>query len=89
MQIGDNLPGGTFIFMNGQPYLVASHHLCYWTLAGYDAVLPLANNEPATLLTLRSVLKTFSDFTIFYKIEVYLYESVNGFGLFLDFWVSQ
>ena len=56
----DNLPGGTFIFMNGQPYLVASQHLYHWTPAGYDASLPLPKNETVTVLTPRSVVNTFS-----------------------------
>ena len=56
----DNLPGGTFIFMNGQPYTVASPHLWHWTPACYDAKLQLPKNETVTVLTPRSVVNTFS-----------------------------
>ncbi len=56
----DNLPRGTFIFMNGQPYIVASPHLYHWATACYDAKLPLQKNETVTVLTPRSIVNTFS-----------------------------
>ena len=56
----DNLPGGTFIFMNEQPYLIAGRHLHHWTASGYDGKLPLPKNKIVTVLTPRSVVNTFS-----------------------------
>jgi hypothetical protein len=56
----DNLPGGTFIFMNGQPYLIAANNLRHWTAFGYDIKTALPKNEVVTVLTPRSVVNTFS-----------------------------
>jgi hypothetical protein len=56
----DNLPGGTFIFMNGQSYLVAGNQLLQWTAFGYDSKTDLPKNQIVTVLTPRSVVNTFS-----------------------------
>ena len=56
----DNLPTGTFIFIRGEPYLIAGHHLYHWTPSGYDHTLPLPQNEWVAVLTPRSVVNTFS-----------------------------
>ncbi len=55
----DNLPGGTFIFMKEQPWLVASPQLFRWTPAGYDSKVALPKNQIVTVLTPRSVVNTF------------------------------
>ncbi|MEO8568389.1 MAG: hypothetical protein ABI419_04620 [Ginsengibacter sp.] len=56
----DNLPGGTFIFINAQPYLIASQHLFHWTSSAYDEKLPLPKNKTVTVLTPKSVVNTFA-----------------------------
>ena len=56
----DNLPRGSFIFMNEQPYLVTSKHLFHWTPFGYDEKLALPKNHVVTVLTPRSIVNTFS-----------------------------
>ena len=56
----DNLPGGTFIFMNEQPYLIAGKGLLHWTAFGYDSRIPLPKNKIVTVLTPRSLVNTFS-----------------------------
>lgn len=56
----DNLPGGTFIFMNEQPHLIAGNRLYHWTAFGYDTRLSLPKNKIVTVLTPRSVVNTFS-----------------------------
>ena len=56
----DNLPGGTFIFMNEQPYLMTGKHLFRWTPFGYDEKLSLPKNHVVTVLTPRSIVNTFS-----------------------------
>ncbi|MEO7394187.1 MAG: hypothetical protein ABIU11_04545 [Chitinophagaceae bacterium] len=56
----DNLPGGTFIFMNKKTYLIAGRQIFHWTPAGYDAKLPIPKNETVTVLTPRSIVNTFS-----------------------------
>ncbi|MDQ6762350.1 MAG: hypothetical protein M3015_06955, partial [Bacteroidota bacterium] len=56
----DNLPGGTFIFMNEQPYLIAGNLLHHWTAFGYNSRLTLPKNQIVTVLTPRSVVNTFS-----------------------------
>ncbi len=56
----DNLPGGTFIFMNEQPWLIADNLLHRWTNFEYDTHLPLPKNQIVTVLTPRSVVNTFS-----------------------------
>lgn len=56
----DNLPTGTFIFMNEQPYLIASNYLHHWTAFGYDNKKTLPTNQIVTILTPRSIVNTFS-----------------------------
>ncbi|MEO6638728.1 MAG: hypothetical protein ABIN25_10640 [Ginsengibacter sp.] len=56
----DNLPGGTFIFINEQPYLISSNQLHRWTALGYNTKLSLPKNKIVTVLTPRSVVNTFS-----------------------------
>src|SRR5664279_232600 len=47
----DNLPTGTFIFMNEQPYLIASDCLHHWTAFGYDSKIALPVNHVVAVLT--------------------------------------
>ena len=56
----DNLPGGTFIFMNEQFYLIAGNQLLHWTAFGYESRIPLPKNKIVTVLTPRSLVNTFS-----------------------------
>lgn len=55
-----NLPTGTFILMNGEPYLIAGKDLFHWTPFGYGQKLREPVNEKATVLTPRSVVNTFT-----------------------------
>lgn len=55
----DNLPAGTFIFLNGQSYLIASDFLHHWTAFGYDNKISLPTNLVVTVLTPRSVVNLF------------------------------
>ncbi|MEP7232230.1 MAG: hypothetical protein ABI691_18350 [Ginsengibacter sp.] len=56
----DNLPGGTFIFMNEQPWLISGNLLHRWNTFGYDTHLSLLKNQMVTVLTPRSIVNTFS-----------------------------
>ena len=56
----DNLPAGTFIFLNEQPYLIAGGYLHHWTAFGYDSKITLPTNHVVTVLTARSIVNTFS-----------------------------
>jgi hypothetical protein len=56
----DNLPGGTFIFINGQSYLIAGDCLFHWTVSGYGNTIPLPTDQVVTVLTPRSVVNAFS-----------------------------
>jgi hypothetical protein len=54
------LPNGTFIQVNGEPYLVADSQLSYWTPAGYEKPgLPIKAGQ-VTVLTPRSTVNAFS-----------------------------
>jgi hypothetical protein len=55
-----NLPDGTFILMNGQPFLLANNQLYGWTASGYDKVVPITNTEgKVTVLTPKSTVNAF------------------------------
>jgi hypothetical protein len=55
-----DLPNGTFIQVNGEPYLVADSQLYHWTPAGYEKPgLPLRAGQ-VTALTPRSTVNAFS-----------------------------
>ncbi len=56
----DNLPAGTFIFMNGESFLIAGNHLHHWTPFGYDRNISLPKDTTVPVLTPRSVVNTFS-----------------------------
>ena len=56
----DNLPGGTFIFIDEQPYLIAGNYLHHWTAFGYDNRMTLPTNRVVAVLTPRSVVNTLS-----------------------------
>ncbi|MDQ6901896.1 MAG: hypothetical protein M3139_02645 [Bacteroidota bacterium] len=56
----DNLPTGTFIFMNEQPYLISGNQLLRWTPSGYDNKISLPKNKVVTILTPKSVVNTFT-----------------------------
>jgi hypothetical protein len=54
------LPNGTFIQVDGEPYLIADSQLYYWTPAGYKKPgLPI-KAEQVTVLTPRSTVNAFS-----------------------------
>src|SRR5664279_967135 len=47
----DNLPTGTFIFMNEQPYLINNDYLHHWTAFGYNSKIALPVNHVVAVLT--------------------------------------
>ncbi len=55
----DNLPDGSFILFDQQPYLIANNALYAWTAFGYNKAQKLPKLKPATVLTPRSVVQTF------------------------------
>ncbi|WP_235906168.1 hypothetical protein [Ginsengibacter hankyongi] len=56
----DNVPAGSFVFMDEQPWLIAGNYLHHWTAFGYDGKRALPTNQVVTVLTPRSVVNTFS-----------------------------
>ncbi|GAA3980376.1 hypothetical protein [Mucilaginibacter dorajii] len=54
-----NLPTGSFIEINGEPYLVTDKQIYHWTPFGYQDALQLPENETVTVLTPRSIVKAF------------------------------
>jgi|SRR5690348_423445 len=56
----DNLPAGTFILFDNEPYLVANHQLYHWTASGYNNEMALPKNKIVSVLTPRSIVNTFS-----------------------------
>jgi hypothetical protein len=56
----ENLPEGTFIIMNKEPYLVARKHLYQWTPFEYRQKLPSPRNKVVEVLTPRCIVNTFT-----------------------------
>ena len=54
-----NLPTGTFIEINGEPYLVTDKLICHWTTFGYGEAMPSPIMETVTVLTPRSIVNAF------------------------------
>ena len=54
-----NLPDGSFIFNEEQPYLVAGGSIYKWTPAGYEKGIVRPQLKNVTVLTPRSVVNTF------------------------------
>ncbi len=55
----DNITAGTFILMNGEPWLVFDNALFKWSPFGYTNRMPLPDNKKVTVLTPRSIMNTF------------------------------
>jgi hypothetical protein len=54
-----NLPDGTFIQIENQPYLVAEKKMFHWTSFGYEAGITLPVSENVCVLTPKSIVNTF------------------------------
>lgn len=54
-----NLPHGTFIRVDNEPYLLANGCIYHWTPFGYDEPAPTADLTRVTVLTPRSIVNTF------------------------------
>jgi len=53
------LPDGTFIRIEDEPYLLAGQHIYHWTPFGYDKGIPLPVSENVTVLTPKSTINAF------------------------------
>lgn len=56
----NNLPNGTFITYNNQPYLVNNGKLHPWSTTGYGTPISLSPNETVHVLTPRSIVNMLS-----------------------------
>jgi hypothetical protein len=54
-----NLPDGTFILMNDNPYLLANRSLYIWSPSGYGDAMPAMKTGNAMVLTPKSIVNTF------------------------------
>jgi len=54
-----NLPDGTFVSVDGKPYLLARKLLHEWSPFGYEIGIELPKNKRITVLTPRSTVNTF------------------------------
>ena len=54
-----NLPDGSFILLNNQPFLILNRQAFVWSPSGYDKGIALHGNDPLTILTPRSVVNMF------------------------------
>jgi hypothetical protein len=52
----DDLPQGTFVLIEGEPWLVHDTALRHWTPAGYDRAMPRPGGGTATVVTPRSLV---------------------------------
>ncbi|WP_259068092.1 hypothetical protein HDF24_17850 [Mucilaginibacter sp. X4EP1] len=55
----ENLPDGTFILYNGQPYLVSGGFIYLWSPFGYKGGIVLPDVATLPVLTPRSIVNTF------------------------------
>jgi hypothetical protein len=54
------LPDGTFILINEEPFLIKGSNLYLWTPAGYSTQISRPEKKIVTVLTPRSIVHTFS-----------------------------
>jgi hypothetical protein len=54
-----DLPDGTFIQIEGQPYLLANKMIYHWTPAGYEKGIPQTTDAKVEVLTPKSTVNTF------------------------------
>jgi hypothetical protein len=54
-----DLPEGTFILLNGEPFLVAGEQIHHWTPFGYEKALELPASRQVTVLTPKSTINAF------------------------------
>ncbi len=55
-----DIPEGTFVLLNGDPYVVSNGLLHLWTASGYTTVMELADKAQLSVLTPRSIVSAFS-----------------------------
>jgi len=55
----EDLPNGTFIELDGRPYILADNHVHLWTPAGYDKKQQLPKAAQVTVLTPQSTVNAF------------------------------
>lgn len=55
----NNLPDGSFVLMNNDPYVVKNKHLYHWTINGYDKKINVPANVVLMVLTPASTLNAF------------------------------
>jgi len=55
----NNLPDGTFILLNNQPYLLAHGLIYLWTPFGYAKPIPMPVVDKVDVLTPKSIVNTF------------------------------
>jgi hypothetical protein len=55
----DNIPNGTFISFNNDPFLVLNGLMYLWSPFGYEKGIPLPGTDKLAVLTPRSVVNTF------------------------------
>lgn len=53
------IPDGSFVLMHSKPYLFFQSRLYLWTPHGYEIAIPLPSSPQLTVLTPKSVVKTF------------------------------
>jgi len=53
------LPDGAFVFIDGQPYLIAKGALHLWTPFGYQQQMPFPADRMVKVLTPKSIVNTF------------------------------
>jgi len=55
-----DLPDGTFVQIDDEPYLVANHLIHHWTPFGYDKTTAFPSSSKVTVLTPKSTVSAFS-----------------------------
>jgi hypothetical protein len=55
----DSIPDGTFVLIEGKPYLVFEKQMYLWSPFGYEMGIPLPNTNKLTVLTPQSIVNTF------------------------------
>lgn len=55
----NELPDGTFILIEGEPYLLKGQEIYHWTPFGYGEGIPLPVTEKVTVLTPKSTINAF------------------------------
>ncbi len=54
-----NIPDGTFVLLNKQPYLIANKLMNAWSPFGYDKIIDLPKMKKVTVLTPKSIVNAF------------------------------